>query len=39
MTTPGDTIQAIAELNKLINLYPDSEYVGVARMRIAELSP
>ena len=35
----GDTIQAIAELNKLINLYPDSEYIGVARMRIAELSP
>jgi tol-pal system protein YbgF len=35
----GDTTQAIAEFRKLLNLYPDSEYADVARMRIQELSP
>jgi tol-pal system protein YbgF len=35
----GNSTQAIAEFRKLLNLYPDSEYADVARMRIAELSP
>jgi tol-pal system protein YbgF len=35
----GDATQAIAEFRKLLNLYPDSEFADVARMRIDELSP
>ncbi len=35
----GDTAQAIAEFRKLLNLYPDSEFADMARMRIKELSP
>lgn len=35
----GETEQAIAEFRKLLSLYPDSEYTGVARQRIEELSP
>jgi tol-pal system protein YbgF len=35
----GDTTQAVAEFSKLLNLFPDSEYTDVARMKIEELSP
>lgn len=35
----GDEEQAIAEFRKFLNLYPDSEFAGVARRRLEELSP
>jgi len=35
----GDTLQAVAELRKFLNLYPDSEYASVARRKLDELWP
>ena len=35
----GTNAEAVAEFSKLLNLFPDSEYTEMARMKIEELSP